>query len=134
MWKPKAQIQSKLENFVSEVLFYVWDPIGVNGMPSCRDEYDNYVPIVVAYLRRSYRKEGLTVLLRYLAQDYIGVDISRHHRKKRTRETQRILLELCDDLKEETEASRETAPSFPEGQDFAAQVDWSKQQAQLAVA
>ena len=67
MWKPKAQIQSKLENFVSEVLFYVWDPIGVNGMPSCRDEYDNYVPIVVAYLRRSYRKEGLTVLLRYLA-------------------------------------------------------------------
>ena len=134
MWKPKAQIQSKLESCVSEVLLYVWDPIGVNQLPSCRDEYDNYVPIVVAYIRRSYREIGLDALLRYIMEDHMGLNFDRPHRKNRHHETLRILLAWYADLKPEIIASRHIAPQFPEEEDFATQLDWSKQQAQLAVA
>lgn len=35
---------------VAEVLFREWDPIGVNDNELCRDEYDNYVPGIVALL------------------------------------------------------------------------------------
>lgn len=36
---------------VSEVLFYVWDPIGVSSILFARDEYDAYVPEILAILR-----------------------------------------------------------------------------------
>ena len=32
-----------LQRAASEVLHYVWDPIGVAGVPEARDEYDGYV-------------------------------------------------------------------------------------------
>lgn len=32
-----------LRQAVSEVLHYIWDPIGVAGVPQARDEYDGYV-------------------------------------------------------------------------------------------
>lgn len=28
---------------INEVLYYVWDPIGVADTPRARDEYDSYV-------------------------------------------------------------------------------------------
>lgn len=36
-----------LNRRVSEVLHYIWDPIGVADVPEARDEYDDYVPEVV---------------------------------------------------------------------------------------
>ena len=37
---------------VDEVLHYLWDPVGVARCPQARDEYDAYVPGVVALLRQ----------------------------------------------------------------------------------
>lgn len=37
---------SELRLRISEVLFYVWDPIGVNDLPQARDEYDSYADAV----------------------------------------------------------------------------------------
>lgn len=34
----------KLYRAVDEVLHYIWDPIGVAGMPNARDEYQGYLP------------------------------------------------------------------------------------------
>lgn len=31
---------------ISEILYYIWDPIGVNGFVETRAEYDSYVPEV----------------------------------------------------------------------------------------
>lgn len=31
---------------VDEVLHYIWDPIGVSGLPQARDEYYSYLPNV----------------------------------------------------------------------------------------
>ena len=34
--------QISLEMIVSEILHYMWDPIGVDVIPPARDEYDRY--------------------------------------------------------------------------------------------
>jgi hypothetical protein len=36
---------------VDEVLHYLWDPIGVSGIPEARDEYYDYLPEVMALVR-----------------------------------------------------------------------------------
>ena len=35
---------------VNEILHFVWDPIGVSGVPQARDEYDSYVPLITRLL------------------------------------------------------------------------------------
>jgi hypothetical protein len=42
--------QKELYRRVDEVLFYLWDPIGVTGVPEARDEYERYVPHVFSLL------------------------------------------------------------------------------------
>ena len=53
----------EMEKRVSEILFYVWDPVGVQPMPSCRDEYEDYVPLVSAYLLHNFTETGVDFLL-----------------------------------------------------------------------
>lgn len=36
---------------VDEVLHYIWDPIGVRGVPQARDEYDSYLPKIFQLVR-----------------------------------------------------------------------------------
>jgi hypothetical protein len=40
----------ELRRRVDEVLYYVWDPIGVSDEPFARAEYDSYVPKVLELL------------------------------------------------------------------------------------
>lgn len=44
---------NELEKRVDEVLFYVWDPIGVNGEPYARAEYRSYVTSVLGHLENN---------------------------------------------------------------------------------
>ena len=37
----------ELHRRTDEVLHYIWDPIGVSGVPTARDEYSGYVPRLV---------------------------------------------------------------------------------------
>jgi hypothetical protein len=135
MWKPSADLQTKLERCVSEILFYVWDPIGVNGMAACRDEYDGYVPLIVAYLRRNRNEFSLNAVMMHLVQNEIGYgNYKAPRRTHQHREALRALLEWQQDLKEEILASQDLAPPFPEDEDFGTQVDWSRDQARQAAA
>ena len=38
---------------VDEVLHYIWDPIGVSGVPQARDEYYSYLPTVFKLVKDS---------------------------------------------------------------------------------
>ena len=42
--------QKALYRAIGEILHYVWDPIGIAGVPQARDEYDSYVAQVKAQL------------------------------------------------------------------------------------
>lgn len=41
----------QLYRLCNEVLFYVWDPIGVSTSAAARDEYDAYAKTVFKYLQ-----------------------------------------------------------------------------------
>ncbi len=45
---------SELELYrrTDEVLHYLWDPIGVAGIPEARDEYHSYLPVVFSLVEK----------------------------------------------------------------------------------
>ncbi|MFC4632409.1 hypothetical protein ACFO3O_00705 [Dokdonia ponticola] len=40
----------ELERRIDEVLFYVWDPIGVSDIPAARGEYSSYTMTILTYV------------------------------------------------------------------------------------
>ncbi len=55
---------SELQKRVDEVLYYVWDPIGVSNEPCARGEYDSYVPQV---LKLVLENDSIEPISEYLA-------------------------------------------------------------------
>jgi hypothetical protein len=43
--------ETELYRRCEEILHYIWDPIGVAGVPAARKEYHSYVPQVFALVR-----------------------------------------------------------------------------------
>ncbi|MFP8780489.1 hypothetical protein [Hydrogenophaga sp. RWCD_12] len=64
---------SELNNRISEVLFYQWDPIGVSDMLNARDEYDIYVPLVVGKLTGGATQQEVAALLDQIASERMGL-------------------------------------------------------------
>ncbi len=62
-----------LRRAVSEVLHYVWDPIGVAGTPEARDEYDGYVDSVCGMLWHGADANAVTAHLVGIADDAMGL-------------------------------------------------------------
>jgi hypothetical protein len=54
---------------VDEVLHYIWDPIGVAGVPQARDEYQGYVPHVFGMLRED---SDSSTIAKYLSEVSVG--------------------------------------------------------------
>ncbi|MFS2007304.1 hypothetical protein ACEN9F_27190 [Duganella sp. CT11-25] len=48
---------------VDEVLHYIWDPIGVSGIPQARDEYYSYLPGVFQMVKD---KAAADIIAQYL--------------------------------------------------------------------
>ncbi len=69
----RASDPSDLHLRCGEVLHYIWDPIGVAGQPGARDEYDTYVPEVVAMLHAGAELEALVTHLERLARFTMGL-------------------------------------------------------------
>ena len=40
----------ELERRIDEVLYYVWDPIGVSDIPAARGEYSSYTMTILKYV------------------------------------------------------------------------------------
>lgn len=58
---------------VDEVLHYLWDPIGVSGIPSARDEYQSYVPQVFALLNENANNEKISGYLNEVVTKRMGL-------------------------------------------------------------
>ena len=126
MKKQTEEMQSELERRVSEVLFYVWDPIGVNGMPACRSEYDDYVPIIAAYLMHNFDEAGLDALMLFVMETWIGIQLSKKARRKAQHlDALRHLMEWKKDLSAKFPQAQ--ALDYPIDESFAVQLDWSRQ-------
>lgn len=58
---------------VDEVLHYMWDPIGVAGVPQARDEYQSYVSQVLRLLKNTADGKDVGDYLLWLSTEQMGM-------------------------------------------------------------
>jgi hypothetical protein len=58
---------------IDEVLHYMWDPIGVAGVPQARDEYESYVPQVFRLLKETVDGKDVAGYLNGLSTEHMGM-------------------------------------------------------------
>ena len=90
--------ERRLYTAVDEVLHYVWDPIGVAGVPQARGEYHDYVPEIVSLLVRGASTAELEAFLAEAAWDRMGLTAV----PERARRVTSILLDWRDSLADES--------------------------------
>jgi len=66
-------LRGPLGRAVSEVLHYIWDPIEIAGLPQARDEYETYVPAVLAMLLSGASETEISLYLQKLAEERMGL-------------------------------------------------------------
>lgn len=72
----------ELRRRVDEVLFYVWDPIGVSDEPCARGEYWDYVSGILAAVEKFDEPEPIGELLAAIVTEQIGISPNRTHCKE----------------------------------------------------
>ncbi len=77
---------------VSEILYYVWDPIGVLPAAGARDEYDAYVPTVVRLLYEEKEREEIIRYLLDLQTGHMGMNLTDDARARAAHAVQ-VLIE-----------------------------------------
>ena len=63
----------ELHRRIDEVLFYVWDPIGVCGEPCCRGEYGTYAYKVRQLVEDNDDMEAISAYLVEVERDLMGL-------------------------------------------------------------
>lgn len=75
-----ADEELELYRRVDEVLFYVWDPLGVANSPAARDEYYGYLPIVFSMLQgEGANVSTIAAYLDNIASLRMGLDANPEH-------------------------------------------------------
>ena len=88
--------EKELYQRIDEVMHYVWDPIGVSGVPQARDEYDGYLPQVFAMLLESKGREAISAYLTKIEEERMGLTPS----KQKAEEVADVLLDWSATLKQ----------------------------------
>ncbi len=83
------QRMKELRNRISEILFYIWDPIGISHANWPRDEYIAYEPEVFRLLMVSESYEPIADYLTKVSSEYMLEDI-----RKRDIETAKLIFAL----------------------------------------
>jgi len=74
--------ENELYKRTDEVLFYIWDPIGISREPYARDEYWAYLPQVFQMLLNNKPKELIVEFLLSIVKDKIGLRPNKKHTKE----------------------------------------------------
>ena len=65
--------QKALRQAVDEVLHYIWDPIGVAGIPQARGEYDGYIDHICGLLWQGADSSQIAQHLVRIADQSMGL-------------------------------------------------------------
>jgi hypothetical protein len=69
----------ELSRRVDEVLFYVWDPIGVVNEPTARREYSSYVYEVLQLVEQNDDIKPISSYLADITKNHIGLFPNKKH-------------------------------------------------------
>ncbi|MBD2231052.1 hypothetical protein [Phormidium tenue] len=84
-----SSLDEELYRRTDEVLHYLWDPVGVAGIPGARDEYDAYIPQVFSLLKAGAGADEIADYLTEVATQSMGLG----HNRERDRQIADLLLE-----------------------------------------
>lgn len=73
---------NELEKRIDEVLYYVWDPIGVSDSPYARGEYSSYVPGILQLIFANSPAEKISSHLTSIVRMQMGL-IPNEERERR---------------------------------------------------
>ncbi len=65
--------QMQLYRRIDEILFYIWDPIGISHTDWPRDEYQSYLPRVFRMVLNKNPKEEIREYLISIEADHMGL-------------------------------------------------------------
>ncbi len=71
--------EKKLYRVTDEILFYLWDPIGVKDIPAARDEYQSYLPKVFKLLVTESKNHEIAAYLCKVETSSMGLAESKEH-------------------------------------------------------
>ncbi len=74
--------ESELYRRCDEVLFYVWDPIGVFDEPHARDEYQSYLPQVFQLVKANAPADQIESYLSEIVRTTMGLQSSSERDRK----------------------------------------------------
>jgi len=74
--------ESELYKRCDEVLFYLWDPIGVSDQPYARDEYHSYLPQAFQLVRSNATADQIASYLAGVEKDRMGSESQPDHNRK----------------------------------------------------
>lgn len=79
MGRKLADTELELYRRVDEVLYYIWDPIGVAYSPAARDEYQAYLPKVFAMLQEGVGVSSVAAYLDDVAIERMALEARPEH-------------------------------------------------------
>lgn len=97
---------SELALRIGEVLHYLWDPIGVRGTVTARDEYDMYVPQVIAQMLRDESPSRFADLLNRIEDELMGLMPNR----ARAEQAASVAFDWLEALGRENHSSQHLVP------------------------
>ena len=92
-----SEKEKALYKATDEVLYYIWDPIGVSESPYARDEYWGYLPQVFKMLINDNSDKEIETYLQEISSERMGICTSKKHTKK----VVEILLEYKDKINDD---------------------------------
>ena len=68
---------SELRKRVDEILYYIWDPIGVSTCASARGEYWNYVDQILELLEQNEGIDEISERLEFIRVEWMGLPVNK---------------------------------------------------------
>ena len=87
--KNLSKSENELYQRIDEILFYLWDPIGVSFDPEAREEYYSYIPQVFSMLKNGSNEEELLKYLYIIEKENMCLNPS----KEKIKEVVELLIE-----------------------------------------
>ncbi|WP_342616474.1 hypothetical protein [Rhodoferax sp. GW822-FHT02A01] len=91
---------NELYQRVDEVLHFIWDPIGVAGIPAARGEYNSYLPLVFQMLKSGLKASQVASAL----NDFVTGNMNLAEDIERSKEVAKILTDWRDALTKKYDA------------------------------
>ena len=88
--------KDELRRRIGEVLYYVWDPIGVSDEPCARGEYESYVSAVLKLVEQNDTSGPVSSYLAEIMRSQIGLSSD----KEKCEHTAELLLNHKRAIKE----------------------------------